>query len=128
MKKASEDPLTKAEFEALSEFRFHIRRFERFSEDAVQACGITPLQYLLLLHVKGFPGRDHASIGELAERLQAKHHGVVALVTRCEEAGYVARRADPADRRRVGVHLTAAGERSLATVFPIARINAGDAS
>ena len=142
MKKLSDDPLTKAEFEALSEFRFQIRRFERFSEDAVQACGITPLQYLLLLHVKGFPGREHASIGELAERLQAKHHGVVALVTRCEEAGYVARRADPADRRRVGVHLTAAGERllahlaalhrtelrSLATVFPIARINAGDAS
>jgi DNA-binding MarR family transcriptional regulator len=138
MKKASQDPLTKAEFEALSEFRFQIRRFERFSEDAVQACGITPLQYLLLLHVKGFPGRDHASIGELAERLQAKHHGVVALVTRCEEAGYVKREADPADRRRVGVRLTRAGERllahlaelhrselrSLGTVFPIAAINA----
>jgi len=139
MKKASDDPLTKAEFEALSEFRFQIRRFERFSEDAVQACGITPLQYLLLLHVKGFPGREHASIGELAERLQAKHHGVVALVTRCEEAGYVTRRSDPGDGRRVAVHLTKAGERllahlaalhrgelrSLGTVFPIAEINAG---
>jgi DNA-binding MarR family transcriptional regulator len=139
MKKASHDPLTKAEFEALSEFRFQIRRFERFSEDAVQACGITPLQYLLLLHVKGFPGRTHASIGELAERLQAKHHGVVALVTRCEAAGYVERRADDGDRRRVVVHLTKAGERllahlavlhrselqSLGTVFPIATINAG---
>jgi len=138
MKKPSDDPLTKAEFEALSEFRFQIRRFERFSEDAVQACGITPLQYLLLLHVKGYPGREHASIGELAERLQAKHHGVVALVTRCEEAGYVTRRADPGDRRRVVVHLTKAGERllahlaalhrgelrSLGAVFPIAAINA----
>jgi DNA-binding MarR family transcriptional regulator len=137
MKKASDDPLTKAEFEALSEFRFQIRRFERFSEDAVQACGITPLQYLLLLHLKGFPGREHASIGELAERLQAKHHGVVALVTRCEEAGYVKRHADDGDRRRVAVQLTKSGERllahlaalhrselrSLGSVFPIAAIN-----
>ncbi|HEY9025752.1 MAG TPA: MarR family transcriptional regulator, partial [Burkholderiaceae bacterium] len=45
--------LTKTEFEALSEFRYQIRRFERFSEDVVQAEGITPLQYLLLLHIKG---------------------------------------------------------------------------
>jgi DNA-binding MarR family transcriptional regulator len=141
MKKASGDPLTKAEFEALSEFRFQIRRFERFSEDAVQARGVTPLQYLLLLHVKGFPGRECASIGELAERLQAKHHGVVALVTRCEEAGLVRRATDDADRRRVVVHLTPAGERllahlaalhrtellSLADVFPIAEINAAGA-
>ena len=62
-------PLTKTEFEALSEFRFQIRRFERFSEDIVQTCGITPLQYLLLLHVKGFPGRIYATVGELAVRL-----------------------------------------------------------
>jgi DNA-binding MarR family transcriptional regulator len=121
MKKASDDPLTKAEFEALSEFRFQIRRFERFSEDAVQACGITPLQYLLLLHLKGFPGREQASIGELAERLQAKHHGVVALVTRCEEGGYVKRRTDDGDRRRVSVHLTKAGERLLAHLAALHR-------
>ena len=91
--------LTKAEFEALSEFRFQIRRFERFSEDAVQSAGITPLQYLLLLHVKGFPGREWATVGELATRLQAKPHGVVALVTRCEEHGFVERRPSASDRR-----------------------------
>lgn len=131
------DPLTKAEFEALSEFRFQIRRFERFSEDAVQSQGITPLQYLLLLHVKGYRGRDHATVGELAERLQAKPHGVVALVTRCEEHGFVERRQGTADRRQVEVHLLPAGERllrhlaalhrtelrSLGGVFPIAAIN-----
>ncbi|HWW73154.1 MAG TPA: helix-turn-helix domain-containing protein, partial [Duganella sp.] len=83
-------PLAKDDFAALSEFRYQMRRFERFSEDAVQAQGITPLQYLLLLHIKGFPGRDWATVGELAERLQAKPHGVVALVSRCEAAGLVA--------------------------------------
>jgi DNA-binding MarR family transcriptional regulator len=106
-------PLSKTEFEALSEFRFQIRRFERFSEDVVQSAGITPLQYLLLLHVKGYPGRTFATVGELAHRLQAKPHGVVALVTRCEEHGFVERRASEADRRSVEIHLLPAGERLL---------------
>ena len=130
-------PLSKSNFEALSEFRYQIRRFERFSEDAVQAFGIRPLQYLLLLHIKGFPGRSFATVGELAERLRAKHHGVVALVTRCEEGGFVERRASETDRRQVQVHLTTEGERvlkhlaelhrtelqSLGTVFPVPNIN-----
>jgi DNA-binding MarR family transcriptional regulator len=106
-------PLDKSDFAALSEFRYQMRRFERFSEDAVQAEGITPLQYLLLLHIKGYPGRDWATVGELAERLQAKPHGVVALVTRCENMGLVERRASASDRRRVEVHLLRPGEAVL---------------
>ena len=130
-------PLSQSNFEALSEFRYQIRRFERFSEDAVQAYGIPPQQYLLLLHVKGFPGRSFATVGELAERLQAKPHGVVALVTRCEERGFVERRQSETDRRQVQVHLTAAGElvlkhlaelhraelQSLGHVFTVPEIN-----
>jgi DNA-binding MarR family transcriptional regulator len=106
--------LSKSDFAALSEFRYQMRRFERFSEDVVQAHGITPLQYLLLLHIKGYPERDWATVGELAERLQAKHHGVVALVTRCEAMGLVERRHSAIDRRRVEVHLLAQGETILA--------------
>jgi DNA-binding MarR family transcriptional regulator len=113
--------LTKTEFEALSEFRFQIRRFERFSEDIVQAAGITPLQYLLLLHIKGYPGRTYATVGELATRLQAKPHGVVALVTRCEEHGFVARRASEEDRRRVEIHLLPAGDELLAHLAALHR-------
>jgi len=99
-------PLAKSDFAALSEFRYQMRRYEHFSENAVQAEGITPLQYLLLLHIKGFRDREWATIGELAERLQAKQHGVVALVTRCEEAGLVERRSNAEDRRRVEAILT----------------------
>ena len=72
--------LDKKDFEALSEFRYRLRRFLRFSEQVTRRNGITPLQYLLLLHLKGFPGRDWATVGELAERLQAAHHGTVALI------------------------------------------------
>lgn len=113
--------LDKRDFEQLSEFRYQMRRFERFSEQAVQAEGITPLQYLLLLHVKGYPGRAWATIGELAERLQAQHHGVVALVTRCESNGLVERRASERDRRQVEVHLSAAGEKLLSRLAELHR-------
>ena len=101
--------MTKAEFEALAAFRYELRRFLRFSEQATHEHGVTPLHYLLLLQIKGYPGRDWATITELAERLQAKHHGVVSLVTRCEAAGLVRRSTSAEDRRRVEVRLTAKG-------------------
>lgn len=113
MKQAAPSTLAKGDFETLSEFRHQMRRFQRFSEHAAQAQGITPLQYLLLLHIKGFPGRAWASIGELAERLQAQPHGVVALVSRCEVAGLVVRRSSSIDRRQVEVHLLKHGEKVL---------------
>ena len=69
--------LTKADYERLAQFRYQLRRFLRFSEDVTRRQGITALQYLLLLQVRGFPGREWATVGELAERLQAKQHGVV---------------------------------------------------
>lgn len=90
-----------------------MRRFERFSENATHGKGITPLQYLLPLHIKGFPGRDWASVVELAERLQAQPHGVVALITRCEALGLVRRNISAHDRRQVEVHLLPAGESVL---------------
>jgi len=105
--------LSKEDFNVLSEFRYQMRRFEHFSESAIKAEGITPLQYLLLLHTKGYLGREWATIGELAERLQAKPHGVVALVSRCEVNGLVQRRINANDLRCVEVHLLPAGEKIL---------------
>ena len=106
-------PLAKHHFEALAEFRYQMRRFQRFSELAARDAGITPQQYLLMLQVKGTPDRDWALVGELAEKLQMQHHGAVALVTRCEAQGLVRKQADETDRRQVQVHLTAQGERLL---------------
>jgi DNA-binding MarR family transcriptional regulator len=108
--------LKKEDYERLSHFRYRLRRFLRISEDLCQAHGLTPLQYQLLLHLQGFPGRDWATVGELAERLQAKHHGVVALVDRCEKAGLVERRPSHGDRRQVEIHLLAKGEELLGRV------------
>ena len=113
MPKPDNRRLTKRDFEILADFRYQIRKFVRFSEQVSRRHGITPRQYLLLLHVKGYPGRDWATVGELAERLQAKHHGVVALVSRCEKQGFVERRRSSEDRRRIEIHLLENGERVL---------------
>lgn len=107
------DHVDKLHLEALSDFRYRLRTFLRFSENAARGEGITVLQYQLLLHTQGFPGREWASVSELAERLQAQAHGVVALVTRCEEAGLVKRKESTADRRSVEVHLLPAGRKKL---------------
>jgi DNA-binding MarR family transcriptional regulator len=121
MKAPARNGLDKADFEQLSEFRYQMRRFERFSEQAAQSEGITPLQYLLLLHVKGYPGREWATIGELAERLQAQHHGVVALVSRCEALDLVKRKISETDRRQVEVHLQKTGEKLLSRLAELHR-------
>ncbi len=109
----STETLSKLDYELLADFRYQLRRFLRFSEEITQSHGITPLQYLLLLQVKGYPGREWATIAELAERLQSHHHGVVALVSRCEKAGLVTRRPSRDDGRCVEVILRPKGEELL---------------
>jgi DNA-binding MarR family transcriptional regulator len=66
-----------------------------------------------MLQVRGLPGRDWAAVSELAERMQAKHHGVVSRITRSEKAGLVVRRRHEQDGRTVQVPLTAKGEEIL---------------
>jgi DNA-binding MarR family transcriptional regulator len=105
--------LSKRDLEAMSTFRYDLRKFLRASEEIASAAGITSLQYQLLLHVRGFPERHWATVGELAERLQAAPNGTAALVSRCESAGLIARKTDLADRRQVQVHLTEKGEQLL---------------
>jgi DNA-binding MarR family transcriptional regulator len=108
--------MDKTHLERLSLFRFQLRRFLRFSEEAARDAGLTMQQYQVLLHTQGFAGRDWASVGELAHRLQTQPHAAVALVTRCEEAGFVRRQGSKVDARLVEVHLTAKGARALERV------------
>ncbi|MBX5462487.1 MAG: MarR family transcriptional regulator [Steroidobacteraceae bacterium] len=105
--------VTKRQYEALAHFRYQLRRFLRYSEQITRKHGLTPLQYQLMLQIKGYPGRNWATVSELAERLQAKHNGVVALITRCEKLGLVERRASQEDRRIVRIRLSARGKRAL---------------
>jgi DNA-binding MarR family transcriptional regulator len=118
---ACSEPLTKQDFEALARFRFGIRRYLRFSEETVRSHGLTPQQYQLLLALKGFPGREWATVRELAERLQLRHHSVVELVNRAQGEGLVEREAHPEDARAVRVVLTVEGEQILARLSALHR-------
>jgi len=101
------------DYQALAEFRYRIRKFLRFSETAARAAGIEPQHHQLMLALKGLPDGIRATVGELAERLQIRHHSSVELIDRLTEQGLVQRRPSEQDRRQVLVALTARGERIL---------------
>ncbi len=100
---------SKADYETLAEFRYALRHYLRFSKNAVETAGITLQQHQALLFIIGFPGREQVTIGELAERLQIRHHSAVGLVDRLEEQGLVERTPNEEDRRRVFIGLTEKG-------------------
>lgn len=105
--------ISKSQYENLAAFRFALRKFLRFSEDAAGAAGLTPQQHQALLAIKGFPGRDQVTVGELAERLQVKHHSAVGLIDRLVLENLVERHASKEDRRQVRIRLTKRGESML---------------
>lgn len=106
-------PTGTIDYRVLAEFRYQIRRFLRFSEDAARAAGLEPQQHQLLLAIKGLPEGTDPTIGDLAERLQIRHHSVVELIDRLESRGLARRQRSATDRRKVCVELTAEGERVL---------------
>ncbi len=108
-----EDSISLADYQALAEFRYRIRRFLRFSEEAAYDADLEPQQHQLLLAIKGLPEGRMATIGELAERLQLRHHSTVELIDRLVKRGLVERKRDTEDQRRVIVSLTPQGEEIL---------------
>jgi DNA-binding MarR family transcriptional regulator len=105
--------LAKGDYETLAEFRYVLRQFGAFSEAAARQAGLTAQQHQALLAIKGFPGREAVTIGELAQRLNLKHHSVVGLLDRLSGRGLIQRRHDEADRRRVMIELTTQAETLL---------------
>jgi DNA-binding MarR family transcriptional regulator len=105
--------ISKHDYEILASFRYALRMFLRFSEEAAHETGLTPQQHQALLVIKGFPGRDQVTVGELAERLQIRHHSAVGLADRLVKHKYLARTRDSKDHRVVYVGVTARGEKVL---------------
>jgi DNA-binding MarR family transcriptional regulator len=95
-----------ADYRALAQFRYEIRKFLAFSESAARDAGIEPQQHQALLAIKGLPIGVDPTIGALAERLCVQHHTAVALVDKLEEHGWAERKRGTADRRHVRIALT----------------------
>ena len=107
--------MDEAEYRVLARFRFALRVFLRFSEDAAREAGLTPNQHQLMLAVRGFPSGE-PTISDLAEWLQLRHNSTVELVQRAVESGMLERRVDEHDRRRQRLALTSRGEAVLASL------------
>jgi DNA-binding MarR family transcriptional regulator len=105
--------ITKTEYETLADLRYSLRQFLHFSEEAAHNAGVTPQQHQALLAIKGFRENQSITIGELAERLQVRHHSAVGLVDRLVLKKFVVREHHPADRRQVFLALTERGENML---------------
>ncbi len=105
--------LTLSDYQALAAFRYQIRKFLRFSEQAVHTAGLERGQYQLMLAIKGIPEGVRPRIRELADRMHIQHHSAVELVNRLEKGGYVQRERAQEDRREVLLALTPKGERVL---------------
>ncbi|WP_409527175.1 MarR family winged helix-turn-helix transcriptional regulator [Rhizobium sp. BK377] len=106
MVKTPKNDLTDADYEALSNLRYTLRRFMDFSASAAQEEGLPAQQHQALLAIRGHRGEDAMTIGILAERLLIAPHSATELVSRLVAAGYVSRQTDPADKRRQTLELT----------------------
>ena len=106
---------------ALAAFRYEIRKFLAFSEQAARRAGIEPQQHQVLLAVQGLPAGRRPTIRAVAERLCVQHHTTVALVDRLEAAGLVARERSPDDRREILLRVTEEGSARLAELSELHR-------
>ena len=106
--------ITQDDYETLARFRYALRCFLRFSEEAAASVGLSPQQHQALLAIQGYGGNRGVTIGTLAEQLQIHHHSTVGLVDRLETKGLIVRVRDPADHRRVVVQMTDEGATLLA--------------
>jgi DNA-binding MarR family transcriptional regulator len=108
-----EGELTQADYERLAEFRYLLRRFLVFSEEAAEGAGLTAQQHQALLVIKGRRGSQPMMTGMLAERLAIRHHSAVGLIDRLIAKNLIRRRTDSADRRQVLIELTSKAEKVL---------------
>lgn len=115
-------PVTPKEYERLATFRYALRRFLRFSEEAAITAGIPPQQHQALLAIKGFvAGGQPMTVGEVAERLQIEPHSAVGLVQRLLKEGWVEKEQGLQDKRQMQLRLSARGEEVLGRLSSVHR-------
>jgi DNA-binding MarR family transcriptional regulator len=106
--------LTPADYGRLAEFRYVLRHFLIFSEDAALAAGLSAQQHQALLAMKGADAATPVTAGLLAERLGIRHHSAVGLLDRLAEKNLIRRQRNSVDRRQVLILLTPKADRLLA--------------
>ncbi|HEY4029308.1 MAG TPA: MarR family winged helix-turn-helix transcriptional regulator [Caulobacteraceae bacterium] len=110
--------LTTAQFGAIAAFRYELRRFLAFSEQAAAEVGLPAQQHQALLAITGQAEKGPPSIGQLAELLLVAPHTAAELVARMVDGGLVVKTPCPLDRRRAELTLTARARTLLDRLTP----------
>jgi DNA-binding MarR family transcriptional regulator len=113
--------LKRADYRTLAQFRYLLRKFAGFSEEAARAEGLTSRSHQALLAIHGHPAAEPVTVGALSERLNIRHHSAVGLVDRLAARRLVRRRRDSEDARRVCVDLRREGLVLLARLSRVHR-------
>jgi len=109
------------DYRALASFRYEIRSFLNFSENAARAAGVEPQQHQALLAIKGAPPGFEVTVGFLAVRLHVRHHTAVELSRRLEARRLIQRSRSWKDGRKVELSLTRRGEAVLRKISLVNR-------
>jgi DNA-binding MarR family transcriptional regulator len=100
----------------LADLRAGIRGYLAWAEQLASEYGLTPAQVQLALVVRAHPDPAGPTVTELAQALLLRHHSVVGLIDRAEQAGIVTRVRDEVHLSRVHVQLTPEGGDRLETL------------
>lgn len=113
--------MNEIDYRRLGNFRYQIRKFLHFSEEAARAEGLEPQQHQMLLAIKALDEPGGPTVGQLAEHLFVRHHSAVGLIDRLEQRQLVHRVRGEEDRRQVRVALTPQGEEKLLRLSSVHR-------
>lgn len=105
--------LSKEQYIAIAAFRFELRSFLAFSEQAAATRGLPPQQHQALLAIAGHAGDKTPSVGMIAEQLMIAPPTAAELVSRMVEADLLTKQTGVADRRRAELSLTPKAEALL---------------
>jgi DNA-binding MarR family transcriptional regulator len=104
--KVDNPELEVADYAALAAFRFELRRFLAFSEQAAASHGLPAQQHQALLAIAGHTRAQAPTVGLIAEQLLITPSSAVELVSRMVAGGLVVKTTGVEDRRRAELQLT----------------------
>ena len=104
--------LNNSDYARLSDFRFALRKYLNFSQQAAEAAGLSPQQHQALLTIRGSIDKKD-TITYLSRRLCIRHNTAVELTLRLEAAKLINRQPSPEDGRAILLSLTSTGRRKI---------------
>lgn len=98
-------------------------RHETVRAGHAERIGLPAVDYTAMVSIRQLAAREgEVTVGRLADHLYLSGAFVTAITKRLAKKGYIRKRPDTADRRRVFLEVTEAGDNLLAEVAPVQRL------